>query len=59
VRGRVVRAEGGGGGAGGIGLDHTRDCKRNRPWSVAGHAGFCNALYDGHRASPARAGPRE
>jgi hypothetical protein len=26
VRGRVVRADGGGAGTGGIGLGHTRDC---------------------------------
>jgi len=41
---RVVRAEGGGGGTGGIGLGHTRDCRRYGLGPVAGHAGFCNAL---------------
>jgi len=33
VRGRVVRADGSGGGTGGIGLGHIRDCRRNlRSW---------------------------
>ena len=32
MRGRVVRADGG--------LGHTRDCRRNGPGPVAGHAGF-------------------
>ena len=39
MRGRVVRADGGGG-TGGIGLGHTRDCRRNGPGPAAGHAGF-------------------
>jgi hypothetical protein len=39
VRGRVVRADGGRG-TGGIGLGHTRDCRRNGPGPAAGHAGF-------------------
>jgi len=31
VRGRVVRADDGGGGTGGIGLGHTRHCRRTGP----------------------------
>ena len=51
VRGRIVQADGGGAGTGGIGLPghrrglgHTPDCKRNGPGPVAGHAGFANLL---------------
>jgi len=42
---RVVQADGGGGGTGGIGLGHTPDCRRNqRPGPAAGHAGFAAPL---------------
>jgi len=46
VRERVVRADGGG-------LGHTRDCRRNGPGPVAGHAGFATPL----RRSPGGALP--
>lgn len=42
---RVVQADGGGGGIGGIGLAHTRDCRRNYgPGPAAGHAAFATPL---------------
>ena len=40
VPGHVVRADGGGGTGGGIGLGHTRDCRRSASGPAAGHAGF-------------------
>jgi len=49
MRGRVVRADGG--------LCHTRDCRRNGPGPVAGHAGFATPFYDDHRAARGEAAP--
>jgi hypothetical protein len=65
VRGRIVQADGGGAGTGGIGLPgyrrglgHTPDCKRNGPGPVAGHAGFANLLRQPPGgARPVRAPP--
>jgi hypothetical protein len=53
VPGRVLRADGGGAGTGGIGLGHTRDCRRNGPGPAAGHAEFATPL----RRSPGGAAP--
>jgi anti-sigma B factor antagonist len=55
MRGRVVRADGGGG-TGGIGLGHTRDCRRNGPRPAAGHAGFVTPFTTITGAAAARPG---
>ena len=51
VRRRVARAGGGGEGTGGIGLGHTRDCRRNGPGPAAGRAAFATPFttITGHR----------
>ena len=58
ARGRVVRVDGGGGGTGGIGLGHIRDCRRNGPGPVAGHAGFATPFTTITWRPPAQSGVR-
>jgi hypothetical protein len=54
--GASLRGNGGWGGTGGIGLGHTRDCRRS---ALAGRwttRRIYSAFYDDHRTAAARAG---